>query len=84
MDDPAYFVRRRKLADEPLCEPCRKRGRLRMAVTAIRPGNSDPPTSLSQLISVCCWCYQRLAPIWGCDVDGWPADPAHPALQERR
>lgn len=84
-------LRRAKLAESPLCEPCYARRKITVAVVvdhiaAITKGG-DPFPALSGLSSMCARCHniktrafdtrtgKRI--IKGCDVNGYPLDPSH-------
>lgn len=92
-------LRQRKIAEFPLCEPCRRRGKLEIAscvdhVIAISAGGHPFP-GLDELMSMCQSCHsvktnardnprvsgaRRGIAFKGCDVNGLPVDPDHPAL----
>src|SRR5215510_10954341 len=84
-------LRRMKLREHPLCEACLAQGRIepasavdhRVRVTA----GGNPYPVLDQLASLCASCHnsktraEQAGEDWlqkGCDVRGYPLDPAHP------
>jgi 5-methylcytosine-specific restriction protein A len=85
-------LRRQKLQQHPLCEACLQLGRIEPAtdVDHRRPINAggDPFPALAQLASLCVHCHsaktrseQLGEENWmykGCDIHGYPLDPAHP------
>ena len=82
-------LRRRKLQTAPLCEDCKSRGRLTLAVEVdhkIRISERpDLRLDWDNLQSLCAPCHAAKSaaersgrPMRGCDVDGTPTDPAHP------
>jgi hypothetical protein len=87
-------LRKAKLAQRPFCEPCRARGRIVEANTvdhskAVAAGG-DPFPPLSGLMSMCHACHNtktnavdraggKGVRFKGCDADGFPIDPQHPA-----
>lgn len=86
-------LRATKLSADPLCEPCRRRGRLIPAshvdhVLSIAAGG-DPFPTLDRLMAMCASCHSiktdaldraggKGIAFKGCDADGLPLDPAHP------
>ncbi|MGG7565987.1 HNH endonuclease signature motif containing protein [Rhodovulum sp. DZ06] len=84
-----------KLATNPLCEVCAKRDRLAAAshvdhIVAINQGGEAFP-ELSGLMSMCPSCHSIKTQakdrkggsgvaFKGCDAEGNPIDPGHPAL----
>jgi 5-methylcytosine-specific restriction protein A len=90
-------LRRAKLAETPLCEPCERRGDIVAANTvdhrvSISSGGEAFP-SLAGLMSMCHACHNtKTAAVdraggkgvrfKGCDVNGLPIDDAHPFLSE--
>lgn len=87
-------LRAAKLRETPFCEPCAMRGRSTPANTvdhrkAISAGG-DPFPALSGLMSMCSACHNaktwgtdrrggRGVALPGCDANGFPIDPNHPA-----
>jgi 5-methylcytosine-specific restriction enzyme A len=85
-------LRRMKLRENPLCEPCLKQKRIVPAVAVdhiipvkARGGQAFP--ALDWLMSCCAACHNRKTrgeqlgkelPIKGCDIYGYPLDPRHP------
>jgi len=88
-------LRRMKLRENPLCEPCLKQKRIVPAVAVDHiipvkaPGGQAFP-ALDWLMSCCAACHNRKTrgeqlgkelPIKGCDIYGYPLDPRHPWYQ---
>lgn len=88
-------LRALKLADQPLCEPCERRGiptparHVDHKVSMASGGDPFPP--LSGLMAMCPSCHSIKTAakdrrggsgvaFKGCDVEGMPLDPAHPFL----
>jgi 5-methylcytosine-specific restriction enzyme A len=84
-------LRRLKLREHPLCEACLAQGRIEPAsavdhrVPVSAGGYAFP--ALADLASLCAACHnaksnaERRGEDWlrkGCDVRGYPLDPAHP------
>lgn len=88
-------LRAAKLQASPLCEPCKRRGRLISPshvdhVVSIASGG-DPLPTLDGLMSMCAGCHSiktnakdraggKGVAFKGCDVDGLPLDPEHPFM----
>jgi 5-methylcytosine-specific restriction enzyme A len=85
-------LRRAKLRENPLCEPCLKQKRIEPAVAVDHiipvkaPGGQAYP-ALDWLMSMCASCHNRKTRgeqlgkdliIRGCDIHGYPLDPRHP------
>jgi 5-methylcytosine-specific restriction protein A len=84
-------LRRQKLQINPLCETCLQVGRIEVAtiIDHHKPINQggDPFPPLDQLASMCQGCHNGKTQAdrrgenyftKGCDVFGYPLDPAHP------
>lgn len=83
-------VRRLQLADEPLCEQCRREGRWTRATIAdhVKPiAQGGALLDLANLQSLCQQCHSRKTtreqgwtdrPGKGATADGLPTDPGHP------
>jgi len=92
----ARWLRRRKdqLAREPLCEACKKCGRVRVAIVAhhVERHNGDEVKLFEgRLESLCKTCHdgdaQRTEHRGYSDrigLDGYPIDPAHPFNRDAR
>ena len=79
------------LAERPLCAHCFERGQI-VPATDVDHADGDPSNNLrSNLQSLCHACHSTKtmrerggrAPVYGCDVNGTPLDPAH-AWNENR
>lgn len=89
-------LRRMKLQQDPLCEWCKRTGKLEPAtdVDHIVPvSKGGAPLDLDALQSLCHACHSRKTqrdmgntdkPMKGCDVRGVPLDPNHPWNREDR
>jgi 5-methylcytosine-specific restriction enzyme A len=89
-------LRRQKLQCHPLCESCLQLGRIEPATAVdhrvpIKRGG-EPFPALDQLTSLCVSCHngksrsEQLGQDYmrkGCDVFGYPLDPAHPWYRSR-
>ncbi len=73
------------LAERPLCAHCFERGQITSA-TDVDHADGDPSNNLrSNLQSLCHECHSTKTmrerngstPVYGCDVNGMPLDPAH-------
>jgi 5-methylcytosine-specific restriction protein A len=86
-------LRRMKLRVNPLCEPCLKLGRIEPAaavdhIVAVKAPGGEAYPALDKLMSMCLRCHNRKSRIVeqldqelsvrGCDIYGYPLDPAHP------
>lgn len=98
--DTARWQRLRalKLSEQPLCEPCFRRGRLVQAeavdhVLSMANGGEAFP-ALDGLMSMCTPCHSiktnaldraggKGVAFKGCDQDGMPLDPDHPFVSDR-
>lgn len=74
------------LAERPLCVDCFELGRLTIA-TDVDHDDGDPSNNeRCNLVSRCHSCHSAKTmrerhgsrPVYGCDVNGMPLDPAHP------
>ena len=88
--------RRAQLMAEPLCQECKKRGLVEVALVAdhiVSHRGNWTAFMTGPLQSLCKGCHDAkserergvLAGRWekGCDERGWPLDPNHPAYIER-
>lgn len=91
------LLRKSKLAERPLCEPCERRGKIVAASTVdhIRSiaSGGEPFPPLAGLMSMCHACHNtktnavdraggKGVKFKGCDVNGLPIDEAHPFFAE--
>lgn len=80
------------LAEQPLCAHCLELGRV-VPATDVDHANEDPNDNRREnLVSCCHSCHSTKtmrvrhgsAPVYGCDVNGMPLDPAHPWNEKNR
>lgn len=81
-------LRRRVLAEQPLCQYCPP-GTVTPATEVDHKNNDPADNSRENLVSTCKPCHSRKTNAdmgrvvrWGCAADGTPLDPSHPWNQK--
>lgn len=88
---PWRRLRAAVLAEHPLCQLCKRQGRITPATEVDHVDNDPSNNDRENLMSICKPCHSRKTQAdigkttnWGCDIDGMPLDPAHPWNNEQK